>query len=95
MSDAVLASPTAPVEAQPARARPAFFGRNKQAIRAIGLVIVLLSVLVSSGSFLIMIGATGIAVEYGAHPVQQLQACHPVFTAKNVPELHQWLVENA
>jgi len=40
-------------------------------------------------------GAAGIAVEYGAHPVQQLQACHPVFTAKNVPELHQWLVENA
>jgi phosphoglycolate phosphatase len=40
-------------------------------------------------------GAAGIAVEYGAHPVQQLQACHPIFTAKNVPELHQWLVENA
>ena len=40
-------------------------------------------------------GASGIAVEYGAHPVQQLQACHPVFTAKNVPELHQWLIENA
>jgi phosphoglycolate phosphatase len=27
--------------------------------------------------------------------VQQLQACRPVFTAKNVPELHQWLIENA
>ena len=40
-------------------------------------------------------GAAGIGVEYGAHPVQQLQACGPVFTAKNVPELHQWLVENA
>jgi len=40
-------------------------------------------------------GAYGIAVEYGAHPMQQLQACHPVFTAKNVPELHAWLVENA
>jgi phosphoglycolate phosphatase len=40
-------------------------------------------------------GAAGIAVEYGAHPVQQLQACRPVFTAKNVPELHQWLIENA
>jgi len=40
-------------------------------------------------------GAAGIAVEYGAHPVQQLQACRPVFTARNVPELHQWLIENA
>ena len=40
-------------------------------------------------------GAAGIAVEYGAHPVQQLQACRPIFTAKNVPELHQWLLENA
>ena len=40
-------------------------------------------------------GASGIAVEYGAHPLQQLQACAPIFTAKSVPELHQWLVENA
>jgi phosphoglycolate phosphatase len=40
-------------------------------------------------------GAAGIAVEYGAHPVQQLQACRPVFTAKNVPELHRWLIEHA
>jgi phosphoglycolate phosphatase len=40
-------------------------------------------------------GAAGIAVEYGAHPVEQLDACHPVFSAKNVPELHGWLVENA
>jgi len=40
-------------------------------------------------------GAAGIAVEYGAHPVQQLQACHPVFTAKNVSELHAWLGEKA
>ena len=40
-------------------------------------------------------GAYGIAVEYGAHPVQQLQACPPVFTAKSVPDLHAWLVENA
>jgi phosphoglycolate phosphatase len=40
-------------------------------------------------------GASGIAVEYGAHPVQQLQACNPKFSAKNVPELHAWLVENA
>jgi phosphoglycolate phosphatase len=40
-------------------------------------------------------GAAGIAVEYGAHPVDQLHACRPVFSAKNVPELHQWLNANA
>jgi phosphoglycolate phosphatase len=40
-------------------------------------------------------GAAGIAVEYGAHPVQQLQACRPVFTAKDVPELHRWLLDHA
>jgi phosphoglycolate phosphatase len=40
-------------------------------------------------------GATGLAVEYGAHPFQQLQACGPIFTAKSVPELHGWLVGNA
>ncbi len=40
-------------------------------------------------------GASGIAVEYGAHPVHQLEACKPVFSAKTVAELHQWLTENA
>lgn len=40
-------------------------------------------------------GASGIAVEYGAHPVHQLEACKPVFSAKTVTELHQWLAENA
>jgi len=40
-------------------------------------------------------GASGIAVEYGAHPVHQLHACKPVFSAKDVPELRQWLAENA
>jgi len=40
-------------------------------------------------------GSAGIAVEYGAHPVDQLTACRPVFSAKTVPELHQWLNENA
>ena len=40
-------------------------------------------------------GASGIGVEYGAHPVQQLQSCKPIFSAKSVPELHQWLIENA
>jgi phosphoglycolate phosphatase len=40
-------------------------------------------------------GATGIAVEYGAHPVHQLQACRPLFSAKTVPELRDWLSGNA
>jgi two-component system nitrogen regulation sensor histidine kinase NtrY len=60
MSDAVLTSPTSPAEKRPSFGPLLFGGRSRQAIRAIGLVIVLLSVLVSSGSFLIMTGATGI-----------------------------------
>jgi phosphoglycolate phosphatase len=40
-------------------------------------------------------GSAGIAVEYGAHPVDQLAACQPVFSAKTVPQLHQWLNEHA
>jgi len=40
-------------------------------------------------------GAAGVAVEFGAHPVHQLQACHPLFSAKSIPELHTWLLENA
>lgn len=40
-------------------------------------------------------GASGIAVEFGAHPVHQLQACRPLFSAKSIPELHAWLLENA
>jgi phosphoglycolate phosphatase len=40
-------------------------------------------------------GASGIAVEYGAHPVHQLEACNPVYSAKTVTELHQWLTGNA
>ncbi len=59
MSDAVLPSPTAPTEAASARP-PIFGGKSRSTIRAIGLVIVLLSVLVSSGSFFVMTGATGI-----------------------------------
>jgi phosphoglycolate phosphatase len=39
-------------------------------------------------------GASAIAVEYGAHPVHQLQACRPIYSAKSVPELHQWLSEH-
>jgi phosphoglycolate phosphatase len=40
-------------------------------------------------------GSSGIAVEYGAHPLDQLAACKPVFSARTVPQLHQWLNENA
>jgi phosphoglycolate phosphatase len=40
-------------------------------------------------------GATAIAVEYGAHPAHQLEACRPLFSAKTVQELHGWLTENA
>jgi len=40
-------------------------------------------------------GAAGIAVEYGAHPVEQLQSCQPVYSAQTVAQLHEWLSENA
>lgn len=64
MNDAAQASkilPTAAVAAAPAVPRsPLFRGGGKQAIRTLGLAIVLLSVFVSSGSFLIMTGATDI-----------------------------------
>ncbi|MGH8855865.1 MAG: HAD-IIIA family hydrolase, partial [Telluria sp.] len=40
-------------------------------------------------------GAAGVAVEFGAHPVHQLQACNPLFSARSIAELHGWLLENA
>jgi phosphoglycolate phosphatase len=40
-------------------------------------------------------GAAAIAVEYGAHPVDQLQACRPLYSAKTVAELQAWLAEYA
>jgi phosphoglycolate phosphatase len=40
-------------------------------------------------------GAAAIAVEYGAHPVDQLQACRPLYSAKTAVELHAWLAEYA
>ena len=40
-------------------------------------------------------GAAAIAVQYGAHPVDQLDACLPMYSASTVGELHQWLAENA
>jgi phosphoglycolate phosphatase len=36
-------------------------------------------------------GAAGIAVEFGAHPVEQLRALDPLFVAGSIGELHQWL----
>ncbi|CAN7369847.1 hypothetical protein ASC89_07075 [Devosia sp. Root413D1] len=64
MHDATLTG-DAPPESIPApssaRSRPLLFGdTGRKAIRTIGLIIVLLSVFVSSGSFLIMTGATDI-----------------------------------
>ncbi len=40
-------------------------------------------------------GAAAVAVEYGAHDVQTLQSCSPIFSAKSVPELHQWLLSQS
>jgi len=40
-------------------------------------------------------GAAGVAVQYGAHPVAQLDACGPLYSAATVAELHAWLNENA
>jgi len=40
-------------------------------------------------------GAAAVAVQYGAHPVAQLDACKPLYSAATVAELHQWLNENA
>jgi len=40
-------------------------------------------------------GAAGVAVEFGAHPAQQLQALHPLYSAGSIQALHRWLDENA
>jgi phosphoglycolate phosphatase len=40
-------------------------------------------------------GAGAIAVQYGAHPADQLAACNPLYSAATVAELHQWLSEHA
>jgi phosphoglycolate phosphatase len=40
-------------------------------------------------------GAAGVAVHYGAHPVDQLDACAPMYSASSVSDLHRWLSENA
>ncbi|HWA17551.1 MAG TPA: PAS domain-containing sensor histidine kinase [Devosia sp.] len=63
MSDTALAGERLPDTvdvAPPPQDRSLFSSQGRRALRAVGLVIVLLSVLVSSGSFLVMTGATGI-----------------------------------
>ena len=39
--------------------------------------------------------SAGIAVQYGAHPVDQLTACNPLYSAQNVGQLHAWLTVHA
>lgn len=40
-------------------------------------------------------GAAGVAVQYGAHPAEQLAACQPLYSAASVAELRAWLNEHA
>lgn len=40
-------------------------------------------------------GAAGIAVHYGAHPIHELQALNPMYSADSVAALHAWLREHA
>ncbi|ADJ63396.1 HAD-IIIA family hydrolase [Herbaspirillum seropedicae] len=40
-------------------------------------------------------GAAGVAVEFGAHPPQQLQTLSPLYSARSIRELHQWLCDHA
>jgi phosphoglycolate phosphatase len=40
-------------------------------------------------------GAAAVAVQYGAHPLNELHACNPLYSAQTVAQLHQWLNENA
>lgn len=40
-------------------------------------------------------GAAGIAVQYGAHPLDELKRLKPLYTADSVSSLHDWLKKNA
>ena len=40
-------------------------------------------------------GAAGIAVQYGAHPVDELKRLNPLYTAESVADLHRWLNRHA
>jgi phosphoglycolate phosphatase len=40
-------------------------------------------------------GASGLAVEFGAHSSAQLAMLNPIHSANSIRNLHQWLIENA
>ncbi|CAN5438674.1 HAD-IA family hydrolase [soil metagenome] len=40
-------------------------------------------------------GASGVAVEYGAHSESELRSLNPVHLAKSIVDLHSWLADNA
>ena len=40
-------------------------------------------------------GCASVGVSYGAHEPQAFDALGPLFVAHSVPQLHQWLLENA
>ncbi|MEV8471086.1 MULTISPECIES: HAD-IA family hydrolase [unclassified Ralstonia] len=40
-------------------------------------------------------GAAGVAVTYGAHPADVLDSLAPLYSAKSVPDLHDWLTQHA
>ncbi len=40
-------------------------------------------------------GAASVGVDYGAHPIHELIALDPLYTASSVPDLHSWLLQNS
>ncbi|MDY7579224.1 HAD-IA family hydrolase [Herbaspirillum sp. RTI4] len=40
-------------------------------------------------------GAAGVAVEFGAHPVEELAALKPLYSAASIKSLHTWLDQHA
>lgn len=40
-------------------------------------------------------GCSGIAVQYGAHPLDKLKRLHPLYVAESVADLHCWLKKHA
>lgn len=40
-------------------------------------------------------GAGGVAVEFGAHPAEELTEMMPLYSAKSIQDLHAWLNEHA
>jgi len=40
-------------------------------------------------------GAGGVAVEFGAHPADELAEMMPLYSAKSIQDLHAWLNEHA